>query len=120
MRFLPREHTLFVSANGWDAEGAKRNGLTVAWIDRGTPPPGIAPDLPPALAGRAGGGDLAGAGRQGGERNGAGSEHRADAGDVAVRGHHPRPRRREKIWAGTVTIHPTPRRARTTTDRSNR
>src|SRR6266566_66619 len=42
---LPRERTLFVSGNGWDAEGAKRNGLTVAWIDRGTPPPGIAPDF---------------------------------------------------------------------------
>jgi 2-haloalkanoic acid dehalogenase type II len=42
---LPGEKTLFVSGNGWDAEGAKRNGLTVAWIDRGTPPPGIAPDL---------------------------------------------------------------------------
>ncbi len=42
---LGRERTLFVSANGWDAEGAKRSGLTVAWIDRGTPPPGLAPDL---------------------------------------------------------------------------
>ena len=42
---LDRERTLFVSANGWDAEGAKRSGLTVAWIDRGTPPPGLAPDL---------------------------------------------------------------------------
>jgi 2-haloalkanoic acid dehalogenase type II len=42
---LARESTLFVSGNGWDAEGAKRNGLTVAWIDRGTPPPGIAPDF---------------------------------------------------------------------------
>jgi 2-haloalkanoic acid dehalogenase type II len=41
---LPRE-TLFVSANGWDAEGAKRSGLQVAWIDRGLPKPGIAPDL---------------------------------------------------------------------------
>jgi len=42
---LPKEKTLFVSANGWDAEGAKRNGLTVAWIDRGTPAPGVAPDF---------------------------------------------------------------------------
>jgi 2-haloacid dehalogenase len=42
---VPRETTLFVSGNGWDAEGAKRYGLSVAWIDRGTPPPGLAPDL---------------------------------------------------------------------------
>jgi 2-haloalkanoic acid dehalogenase type II len=42
---LRKETTLFVSANGWDAGGAKRNGLTVAWIDRGSPKPEIAPDL---------------------------------------------------------------------------
>ncbi len=42
---LPKGKTLFVSANGWDAEGAKRNGLTVAWIDRGLPAPGLAPDF---------------------------------------------------------------------------
>ena len=42
---LPREDTLFVSGNGWDAEGAKRYGLRVAWIDRGGPAPGVAPDL---------------------------------------------------------------------------
>ncbi len=39
----PREATLFVSSNGWDAEGARRNGRTVAWIDRGGEPPGIPP-----------------------------------------------------------------------------
>ena len=42
---LPRQGTLFVSGNGWDAEGAKRNGLQVAWIDRGGPAPGVEPDL---------------------------------------------------------------------------
>ena len=42
---LEREGSLFVSGNGWDAEGAKRSGLTVAWIDRGSAPPGIAPDV---------------------------------------------------------------------------
>jgi 2-haloacid dehalogenase len=42
---LPPEGTLFVSANGWDAGGAKRNGLTVAFIDRGSPGPDPAPDL---------------------------------------------------------------------------
>jgi 2-haloacid dehalogenase len=30
-----REATLFVSSNGWDAEGSRRDGRTVAWIDRG-------------------------------------------------------------------------------------
>jgi 2-haloalkanoic acid dehalogenase type II len=42
---VPREGTLFVSGNGWDAEGAKRFGLAVAWLDRGGPAPGAAPDL---------------------------------------------------------------------------
>ena len=42
---VPKDTTVFVSANGWDAEGAKRNGLTVAFIDRGTPKPGLAPDF---------------------------------------------------------------------------
>ena len=42
---LPKEETLFVSGNGWDAEGARRYGLKVAWIDRGGPAPGVAPDL---------------------------------------------------------------------------
>jgi len=41
----PRGETLFVSANGWDAEGAKRDGRTVCWIDRGGPPPGLVPDF---------------------------------------------------------------------------
>jgi 2-haloacid dehalogenase len=41
----PRGETLFVSSNGFDAEGAKRDGRTVCWIDRGGPPPGLAPDF---------------------------------------------------------------------------
>ncbi len=40
-----RERTLFVSANGWDAAGAKRDGRTVCFIDRGGPEPEAAPDL---------------------------------------------------------------------------
>jgi len=40
----PREATLFVSSNGWDAEGARRDARTVAWIDRGGEPPGIEPN----------------------------------------------------------------------------
>jgi 2-haloacid dehalogenase len=40
----PRGRTLFVSSNGWDAEGARRDGRTVAWIDRGSDPPGVAPN----------------------------------------------------------------------------
>jgi 2-haloacid dehalogenase len=31
--------TLFVSSNGWDADGARRCGRTVAWVDRGGEPP---------------------------------------------------------------------------------
>jgi 2-haloacid dehalogenase len=38
-----RGHTLFASANGWDADGARREGRIVAWIDRG----GEAPATPP-------------------------------------------------------------------------
>ena len=39
-----RVRTLFVSSNGWDADGARRNGRTVAWIDRGGEPPAATPD----------------------------------------------------------------------------
>lgn len=38
-----RARTLFVSSNGWDADGARRVGRTVAWIDRGGDPPAIPP-----------------------------------------------------------------------------
>jgi 2-haloacid dehalogenase len=41
----PRARTLFVSSNGWDAEGCKKTGRNVALIDRGNPPPAVAPDL---------------------------------------------------------------------------
>lgn len=39
-----RARTLFVSSNGWDADGARRDGRTVAWIDRGGDPPATAPN----------------------------------------------------------------------------
>ena len=39
-----RARTLFVSSNGWDADGARRDGRTVAWIDRGGDPPGTPPN----------------------------------------------------------------------------
>jgi 2-haloalkanoic acid dehalogenase type II len=102
---LPRAGTLFVSANGWDAEGAKRNGLTVAWIDRGTPSPGLAPDLHVHSLS-----ELAAAiWREHGVRVVKGTEldpntpqtpgmSRAAAITHARAG-------AEKIWAGTVTIH---------------
>jgi 2-haloacid dehalogenase len=38
-----RSRTLFVSSNGWDADGAARAGWNVAWIDRGGDPPVTAP-----------------------------------------------------------------------------
>ncbi|HYX21523.1 MAG TPA: haloacid dehalogenase type II, partial [Thermoanaerobaculia bacterium] len=34
---------LFVSANGWDVDGAGRAGRTVAWVDRGGEPPSAPP-----------------------------------------------------------------------------
>jgi 2-haloacid dehalogenase len=40
-----RSRTLFVSSNGWDADGARRDGRTVAWIDRGGEPPATPPDF---------------------------------------------------------------------------
>jgi 2-haloacid dehalogenase len=44
-QIAPRDRTLFVSSNGWDADGCKRTGRTVAWVDRGGAPPTQAPDL---------------------------------------------------------------------------
>jgi 2-haloacid dehalogenase len=41
----PRDATLFVSSNGWDAEGAKRAGRTVCFIDRGGRGPAVEPDM---------------------------------------------------------------------------
>lgn len=35
----PKGTTLFVSGNAWDADGAKKYGHDVAFIDRGGPPP---------------------------------------------------------------------------------
>jgi 2-haloacid dehalogenase len=38
-----RAQTLFVSANGWDTDGARRQARIAAWIDRGGSPPQIPP-----------------------------------------------------------------------------
>jgi len=103
---LRREATLFVSANGWDAEGAKRSGLTVAWIDRGTPPPGLAPDLQVHSLG-----ELASAvWREQGVRVVKGTELDPNTAQTpgmtrAAAITHARAGA-EKIWAGTVIIHP--------------
>ena len=103
---LRREATLFVSANGWDAEGAKRSGLTVAWIDRGTPPPGLAPDLRAHSLG-----ELAAAvWREQGVRVVKGTELDPNTAQTpgmtrAAAITHARAGA-EKIWAGTVIIHP--------------
>ena len=40
----PSERTLFVSSNGWDVDGCKRTGRTVAYVDRGGTPPAEQPD----------------------------------------------------------------------------
>ena len=45
---LPREEVLFVSANAWDAAGAKSFGLPVAWLNRTGVPwerLGVQPDI---------------------------------------------------------------------------
>jgi 2-haloacid dehalogenase len=39
-----RARTLFVSSNGWDADGARRDGRVVAWINRGGEPPATPPN----------------------------------------------------------------------------
>ena len=39
----PRGRTLFVTANGWDADGARKEARHAAWIDRGTEAPKIPP-----------------------------------------------------------------------------
>jgi 2-haloacid dehalogenase len=39
-----RSRTLFVSSNGWDADGGRRDGRIVAWIDRGGDPPTAPPN----------------------------------------------------------------------------
>ncbi|HEX7840979.1 MAG TPA: hypothetical protein VF469_26060, partial [Kofleriaceae bacterium] len=41
----PVDATIFVSSNGFDAEGAKRTGRRVCFIDRGGARPGIEPDF---------------------------------------------------------------------------
>ena len=38
-----QSRTLFVSSNGWDVDGAKRTGRSVAWIDRDGDPPALTP-----------------------------------------------------------------------------
>ncbi len=103
---VPKETTLFVSGNGWDADGAKHNGLHVAWIDRGTPPPGIAPDVRVRSLSEV----AAIVWREQGVRVVKGTEldantaqtpgmSRAAALTYAKVG-------AEKLWAGTVVIHP--------------
>ena len=47
---VPREETLFVSANGWDVAGASSFGLRVVWLNRdGAPREGL-PGTPVAVA----------------------------------------------------------------------
>jgi len=103
---VPRETTLFVSGNGWDAEGAKRCGLTVAFVDRGTPPPATAPDVRVgSLA------ELAAlVWREQGVRVVKGAELDPNTAQTpgmsrAAAVTHARAGA-EKLWAGTVVIHP--------------
>ena len=105
---LPKEETLFVSGNGWDAEGAKRYGLRVAWIDRGGPAPGVAPDL--HVHSLAELGEAVAGWREHGVRIVKGTELDPNTAQTpgmsrAAAITHARAGA-EKLWAGTVTIHP--------------
>ena len=102
---VPRDRTLFVSGNGWDAEGAKKYGLAVAWIDRGTPPPGLAPDFHLYSLSEV----AALVWREQGVRVVRGAEVDSNTPQTAGMSRaaaitHARTGA-EKIWAGTVTIH---------------
>ena len=44
-QMAPRDRTLFVSSNGWDVDGCKRTGRTVAYVDRRGKPPAERPDF---------------------------------------------------------------------------
>jgi 2-haloalkanoic acid dehalogenase type II len=107
---LPRERTLFVSGNGWDAEGAKRFGLQVAWVDRGGAPPAVPPDLRVAslaeLAREAARPDWRGRGVRVVSSRDLDTNTPQTAGmSRAAAITHARSGA-EKLWAGTVTIHP--------------
>ncbi len=105
---IPKEETLFVSGNGWDAEGAKRYGLAVAWIDRGGPAPGVAPDL--RVHSLAELGEAVAGWREHGVRIVKGTEldpNTAQTPGMSRAAAITRARAgAEKLWAGTVTIHP--------------
>ena len=44
-QMAPRDRTLFVSSYGWDVDGCKRTGRTVAYVDRRGKPPAERPDF---------------------------------------------------------------------------
>jgi 2-haloalkanoic acid dehalogenase type II len=104
---IPGEGTLFVSGNGWDAEGAKKFGLAVAFLDRGGPKPAAAPDfhahslseLAAHVAYRNHGVRVVHAGELDPNTAQTPGMNRAAAINHARAG-------AEKLWAGTVTIHP--------------
>jgi 2-haloalkanoic acid dehalogenase type II len=104
---VPREGTLFVSGNGWDAEGAKRFGLAVAFLDRGGPKPSTAPDfhahslseVTAHVAYRDHGVRVVHANELDPNTAQTPGMNRAAAINQARAG-------AEKLWAGTVTIHP--------------
>jgi len=41
-----RARTLFITANGWDSDGARRDSRITGWIDRGGGEP---PQIPPSF-----------------------------------------------------------------------
>jgi 2-haloalkanoic acid dehalogenase type II len=104
---VPKGTTLFVSGNAWDAEGAKRYGHDVAFIDRGGPQPGLTPDI--RVGSLAQVAAVVRGWRDHGVRIVKGTELDPNTAQTpgmsrAAAITHARAGA-EKLWAGTVTIH---------------
>ena len=106
----PRGETLYVSGNGWDIDGALRDGRAACWIDRGGAPPGLVPDFHVHSLSELGFSLAPPDWRTEGVRVISGADldtntpqtpgmSRAAAITTATTG-------ARKLWAGTVTIHP--------------
>ena len=104
---VPKATTLFVSGNAWDAEGARRYGHDVAFIDRGGAQPTLPPDVRVgSLAQLAA---VVRGWRDHGVRIVKGTELDPNTAQTpgmsrAAAINHARAGA-EKLWAGTVTIH---------------
>ena len=106
----PRAQTLFVSGNGWDAGGAKQSGRTVGFIDRGGPGPSLPADLTARSLTELARLVVPRDWKASGVRIVAGNDLDPNTAQTpgmtrAAAITHARAGA-EKLWAGTVTIHP--------------